>query len=196
MYVHFPLSWNKCLMFWKVGFLHKNKMLQNLINQNLNININSKSQIRVINVTFLCVQTIPTRCPSMMEVLECYLERNKHGGCISRILVSKQNYSISLDQAINLPMQNSHFTTKMGCHRNFQTIVMAWLNLKHVGSLVIHNMMTHLCVWAIEQLVVLVTMTSTISTWIVHTCLILKHALVWKKNLNNFLSSLIACSPP
>jgi hypothetical protein len=108
-------------------------MLQNLIDQNLNIDINSKSQIHVINVTFLCVQTIPTRCPSM-QVLECYLEKNKHGGYISRILVSKQDYSISLDQAINLPMQNWHFIIKMGCHWNFPTIMMAWWNLKHVGS--------------------------------------------------------------
>jgi len=90
-------------------------MLQNLIDQNQNIDINSKSLTHVINVTSLCVQTIPTRCPSM-QVLECYLERKKHGGCISRILVSKQDYSISLDQAINLPMQNWHFTIKMGCH--------------------------------------------------------------------------------
>jgi hypothetical protein len=33
---------------------------------------------------------------------------------------------------------------------------MAWLNLKHVGSLIVHDTMRHLCLWAIEQLVAMI----------------------------------------
>jgi len=33
---------------------------------------------------------------------------------------------------------------------------MAWLNLKHVGSLIIPDTMTHLCLRAIEQLVAMI----------------------------------------
>jgi len=33
---------------------------------------------------------------------------------------------------------------------------MAWLNLKHVGSLIIHDMITRLCLWAIKQLVAMI----------------------------------------
>ncbi len=40
--------------------------------------------------------------------------------------------------------------------RNFPMATMAWLNLKHAGSLIIHDTMTHLCLWTIEQLVAMI----------------------------------------
>jgi hypothetical protein len=55
------------------------------------------------------------------------------------------------NQIINIQVQIWSCATRI-VHRNFPR-TMAWLNLKHVGSLIIHDMMTCLCLWVIEQLV-------------------------------------------
>jgi hypothetical protein len=69
-------------------------MLQNLIDQNLNINNNLQSQIQcVINVALLCVDTIPTRCPSMMHVLTMLPGEKEVEVAFQKSLGSKQNYS-------------------------------------------------------------------------------------------------------
>ncbi len=75
-------------------FLHENKMLQNLIDQNLNINNNLESQMQhVINVALLCVHTIPTRRPSMMHVLAMLLGEKEVEVAFRESLGSKKNYS-------------------------------------------------------------------------------------------------------
>jgi hypothetical protein len=40
--------------------------------------------------------------------------------------------------------------------QNFPMATTAWLNLKHLGSLIMHDTMTHLCLRAIEQLVAMI----------------------------------------
>jgi hypothetical protein len=40
--------------------------------------------------------------------------------------------------------------------RNFPMATMAWVNLKHVGSFIIHDMMKNYCLLAIEQLVAMI----------------------------------------
>jgi hypothetical protein len=75
-------------------FLHEKKMLQNLIDQNLNINNNLESQIQhVINVALLCVHAIPTKRPSMMHVLAMLLGEKEVEVAFRESLGSKKNYS-------------------------------------------------------------------------------------------------------
>ncbi len=52
-------------------------------------------------------------------------------------------------------MQIWQFATQI-VRRNIPMATMAWLNLKHVGSLIVHDTMRHLCLWAIEQLVAMI----------------------------------------
>ncbi|KAH8955712.1 hypothetical protein BDL97_07G001900 [Sphagnum fallax] len=92
--IDFTLSINKIYLLEWAWFLHENKMLQNLIDQNLNINNNLESQIQhVINVAFLCVHTIPTRRPSMMHVLAMLLGEKEVEVAFQESLGSKKNYS-------------------------------------------------------------------------------------------------------
>jgi hypothetical protein len=71
-------------------------MLQNLIDQNLNINNNLKCQIQhVINVALLCVQTIPTRRPSMMHVLAMLLGEKEVEVAFRESLGSEKKYSFT-----------------------------------------------------------------------------------------------------
>jgi len=137
------------LQLW---FLRENKMLQNLIDQNLNINYNLQSQIQhVINVALLYVHTISTRCPSMMHVLTMLLWEKEVEVAFWKSLGSKQNYSFmskSNNQSSNADL--------VICNTNCSPTTMVWLNLKHVGSLIYMSMMTRLCLWAIEQLVTMI----------------------------------------
>jgi hypothetical protein len=132
-------------------------MLQNLIDQNLNINNNLESQIQhVINVALLCVHTIPTRRPSMMHVLAMLLGEKEVEVAFRESLGPKKNYSfMSKSSNQSFRVQIWQFATQIVL-QNFGTPTMAWLNLKQVGTLIIHDTMTHLCLWAIEQLVAMI----------------------------------------
>ncbi|CAK9275576.1 unnamed protein product [Sphagnum jensenii] len=107
--IDFTLSIDKIYLLEWAWFLHENKMLQNLIDQNLNINNNLESQIQhVINVALLCVHTIPTRRPSMMHVLAMLLGEKKVEVAFRESLGSKKNYSFMSEQS----NQSSKFANK------------------------------------------------------------------------------------
>ncbi|CAK9879181.1 unnamed protein product [Sphagnum jensenii] len=92
--IDYTLSIDKIYLLEWAWFLHENKMLQNLIDENLNINNNLESQIQhVINVALLCVHTIPTRRPSMMHVLAMLLGEKEVEVAFRESLSSKKNYS-------------------------------------------------------------------------------------------------------
>ncbi|CAK9230908.1 unnamed protein product [Sphagnum troendelagicum] len=92
--IDFTLSIDKIYLLEWAWFLHENKMLQNLIDQNLNINNNLESQIQhVINVALLCVHTIPTRRPSMMHVLAMLLGEKEVEVAFRESLSSKKFFS-------------------------------------------------------------------------------------------------------
>ncbi|CAK9230906.1 unnamed protein product [Sphagnum troendelagicum] len=92
--IDFTLTIDKIYLLEWAWFLHENKMLQNLIDQNLNINNNLESQIQhVINVALLCVHTIPTRHPSMMHVLAMLLGEKEVEVVFQESLGFKKNYS-------------------------------------------------------------------------------------------------------
>ncbi|KAH8955710.1 hypothetical protein BDL97_07G001800 [Sphagnum fallax] len=103
--IDFTLTIDKIYLLEWAWFLHENKMLQNLIDQNLNINNNLESQIQhVINVALLCVHTIPTRRPSMMHVLAMLLGEKEVEVAFQESLGSKKNYSFmskSSNQSLN-----------------------------------------------------------------------------------------------
>ncbi|CAM6033277.1 unnamed protein product [Sphagnum compactum] len=99
----FTLSIDKIYLLEWAWFLHENKMLQNLIDQNLNINNNLESQIQhVINVALLCVHTIPTRRPSMMHVLAMLLGEKEMDVAFRESLDSKKNDSF-MSKSSNQP---------------------------------------------------------------------------------------------
>ncbi|CAM6011109.1 unnamed protein product [Sphagnum balticum] len=115
--IDFTLSIDKIyLLEW---FLHENKMLQNLIDQNLNINNNLESQIQhVINVALLCVHTIPTRRPSMMHVLAMLLGEKEVEVAFRESIGSKKNYlfmskSSNQSSSANLVVCNTNYSSEL-----------------------------------------------------------------------------------
>ncbi|KAH8955717.1 hypothetical protein BDL97_07G002000 [Sphagnum fallax] len=116
--IDFTLSIDKIYLLEWAWFLHENKMLQNLIDQNLNINNNLESQIQhVINVALLCVHTIPTRRPSMMHVLAMLLGEKEVEVAFRESLGSRKNYSFMFERSnqsssANLASFNTNCSSK------------------------------------------------------------------------------------
>ncbi|CAM6011110.1 unnamed protein product [Sphagnum balticum] len=117
--IDFTLSIDKIYLLEWAWFLHENKMLQNLIDQNLNINNNLESQIQqVINVALLCVHTIPTRRPSMMHVLAMLLGEKEVEVAFRESLGSKKNYSFmskssNQSSSANLAICNTNCSSEL-----------------------------------------------------------------------------------
>ncbi len=85
----------------------------------------------------------------------CYLEKKKWRLHFENLKAPRKIIHLCPHQAINLIMQIWQFATQIVL-RDFPLATMAWLNLKHVGSLIIYDTVTHLCLWAIEQLVAMI----------------------------------------
>ncbi|KAH9556092.1 hypothetical protein CY35_07G008400 [Sphagnum magellanicum] len=135
--IDFTLSIDKIYLLEWAWFLHENKMLQNLIDQNLNINSDLESQIHhVINVALLCVHTTPTRRPSMMHVLAMLLGEKEVEVTFQESLSSKKNYSFmskssTQSSSANLAVCNTNCSSELPNSNNGLVELETWSILDH-----------------------------------------------------------------